>query len=176
MARLPILTTQRLTIQPFTEEFLSDLYISWLNDPDVTRYSQQRWRQHNRETCRSFMNSFEGSAGHFSAITLTHEKNRHIGNISTSIDIPNQIADIAIMIGDKNMWGQGYGLEAWKAVQNYLLQSGLRMVTGGCMATNEAMKTIMKNSGMTHDYTRKNYFLYEGQPVDSVHFVIGQKI
>lgn len=174
MARLPILTTQRITIQPFTEKFISDRYIGWLNDPQVTRYSQQRWKKHDCESCRHFMSSFENSPGHFSALTLTQADNLHIGNISTSIDTYNQVADIAIMIGDRSLWGQGYGLEAWKAVQDYLLENQMRIVTGGCMATNEAMRSIMQKAGMIPYYTKKDFFLDNGQTVDSIHFMIGQ--
>lgn len=174
MAKLPVLTTQRMIIQPFTEDFLSAAYIQWLNDPVVTRYSQQRYRRHNRESCLAFMNSFEIGAGHFCAITLKDDEQRHIGNISTTIDVHNKVADIAILIGDASLWGQGYGLEAWQAVQDHLLQSGTRLVTGGCMDSNTAMKALMKKSGMEPYYTRKGYFLHDGQTIDSVHFAIGK--
>ncbi|QQG36331.1 MAG: GNAT family N-acetyltransferase [Micavibrio aeruginosavorus] len=165
-----------MTIEPFSEDFLSEVYIGWLNDPVITRYSQQRHRRHDRESCRTFMNSFDRNEGHFSALTLTQDNRRHIGNISTTVDPYNQVADIAILIGDQNLWGKGYGLEAWKAVQDHLLQSGMRLVTGGCMATNKGMKTVMEKAGMRLYYIRRNYFLCEGQSVDSIHYVIGEPV
>ena len=62
------LTGKLVRLQKFTAENLTNEYISWLNDPLVVRYSNQRFRQHNQEICRAYFNSFENSDHIFIAI------------------------------------------------------------------------------------------------------------
>lgn len=167
MADLPILTTARTIITPFTAEHLTDAYVAWLNDPEVVKYSRQRFQTHTKDSCRAFFRSFENSASHFSAIL---SKGRHIGNISTSVNREDNIADISLLIGAKEIWGQGYGAEVWGAVMSALFDKGLRRVTGGCMADNAGMIHVFQKTGMVPYYVRSGYFLRDGHLVDSVHY------
>ena len=169
MAQLPILQTARTTMTPFTKDHITSAYIAWLNDPETVRYSQQRLRKHEEASCHAFLQNFENSPHHFSAvITKDHG---HIGNISTTVDTNNKIADIAILIGVREIWGQGYGLEIWKAVMDALFAERIRLVTGGCMAENTGMIKVMEKAGMKPYYTRENFFLLNDEPIDSVHYV-----
>jgi ribosomal-protein-alanine N-acetyltransferase len=167
MADLPVLTTARTMITPFTAEHITDAYVGWLNDPEVVRFSRQRFQTHTKDSCRAFYESFRSSLSHFSAIIAG---GRHIGNVSTQVNREDNIADISLLIGDKTLWGQGYGAEVWGAVMAALLDAGLRRVTGGCMADNAGMIHVFQKTGMTPYYVRPGYFLRDGQPVDSVHY------
>jgi hypothetical protein len=64
MARSEIIKTERLLLEPFSEKYLSERYVSWLNDHEIVRYSEQRHRTHTIESCREFMNSFENTPHH----------------------------------------------------------------------------------------------------------------
>ena len=156
---------------PFTEDFLTPVYVGWLNDAEVVQYSRQRFSKHTEESCRNYLDYMKKSGDFFRAI-LDRKSGKHIGNISASIDRQNSVADIAIMIGERAIWGKGYGLDAWMAAMEYLHhEAGIRMVTGGCMATNKGMMRVMEKAGMKPYYTRAGYFLDHGQAVDSVHYV-----
>ena len=173
MAQLPILHTARATITPFTMDYITPAYISWLNDPQVVRYSRQRLHTHDRASCIAFFQEFENSPNHFSAIIT--EEHGHIGNISTLVDSNNQVADLSILIGMRIIWGQGYASEIWKAVMDALFLDKMRLVTGGCIAKNSGMIKVMKKAGMTPYYTRRNFFLLDGKPVDSIHYAAENK-
>jgi ribosomal-protein-alanine N-acetyltransferase len=162
-----ILNTTHLTLRPFeTARHLTARYVSWLNDPDVVRYSEQRHRRHTLDSCRAFSESFADGPSRLWAIERTSD-NLHIGNIHADIDAANGLADVAIMIGAREVWGLGYGLEAWKAVLDWLLSAGgIRKVTAGCMRSNAAMAAIMEKSGMTPDGTRRVHYLLDGKPED----------
>ncbi len=169
MADAPILETRRLTLLPFSDQHLTERYVGWLNDPDVVRYSEQRHRIHDIESCRRFAATFADGLSHLWAIVEKEQGLGHIGNINTDVDAPNKSADIAILIGDKQAWGQGLGAEAWIAVVDYLLDpGGMRRVTAGCMAENKAMLAIMKKSGMTEEGRRPGQFILDGREVDAV--------
>lgn len=154
-----------LQLFPFTDRHLTARYVSWLNDPEVVRFSQQKHRQHTLDSCRSYVDSMRGSP--FWAIEVDGQ---HVGNISVAVDYHNEAADISILIGERAIWGQGYGLQAWQAAVASMRQMGSRLITGGCMATNKGMLRVMEKAEMKPYFVRKNYFCDNDQYVDSIHY------
>jgi ribosomal-protein-alanine N-acetyltransferase len=171
----PSIETQRLRVVPFSEQYLTSRYVGWLNDPEVVRYSDQRFRRHTIESCRRYWRETEGSPSHFWAIVAKDEKLGHIGNISAYVDREHLVADLAIMVGQREVWAQGYGSEAWVAACDYLLRDGgLRKVTAGTLAANSAMLGVMRRAGMVPDGRRVRQRLFEGNEVDLVHTALFQ--
>lgn len=169
MAQAPTLETPRLLLVPFTELHLSPRYIAWLNDIEVVRYSELRHRSHTLESCREYLHTIIHSPNYFWAITTREAVPGHIGNISVYVDEPNQVADIGLLIGEKSVWGQGYGSEAWCAVCDFLLhRAGLRKITAGTMASNVGMRAVMRHAGMVEEGRRQQQFLLDGRPEDLV--------
>lgn len=169
MAKSPDIKTKRLLITPFSERHLTLRYVGWLNDPEVVRFSEQRHRKHTLESCRAYWQSFEGTPHYFWAIELQKTR-EHIGNINAYVDPSNQLADVGIIIGEKEAWVRGYGFEAFHAVFHFLLhEAGLRKVTAGTLAVNTPMLRIMARMNMREDGRRIKHYLCEGQEVDLVH-------
>ncbi len=170
MAKSSIIETPRLRIIPFSEEFLTPRYVSWLNDPEAVRYSDQRFRTHTLESCRNYVESFAGTPNYFWAVTARDTGLGHIGNMNAYVDPIHLVADIGILIGERAAWHQGYGLEAWLAVCNYLFQvAGMRKVTAGTLAVNTPMLSLMRRAGMIEDGKRLRQCLFEGREVDIIH-------
>ena len=164
--------TERLVLEPFSETYLTDDYVLWLNDPDIVKYSENRHRHHTLESCRAYFESFIDSPNCFWAITIA-DSGRHIGNINAYVNLPNSIADLGIMIGDKSSQGKGYASEAWCAVIDFMFRKrGIRKITAGTMSENTAMLKIMRNSGMSDDGIRKNHYLLDGREVDIVYMAV----
>jgi [ribosomal protein S5]-alanine N-acetyltransferase len=168
MAEGKVIETPRLRIVPFSEAYLSSHYVSWLNDPEVVRYSEQRHKRHTLESCRQYWQSFKDSPHSFWAITTVDKEFGHIGTITAYIDAYNLTASVGIMIGERRVWGQGYGLEAWVAVCHHLIYEGIRKVTAGTLALNEGMLKIMEKSGMVPDGRWHRHCLVEGEEVDII--------
>lgn len=124
----------------------------WLNDPEVVRYSEQRHRQHDWESQLQYILETPD------VFREIHAGDRFIGTISAHIDRPNSVADVGILIGDKSVWGKGYGTEAWIAFCNALFESGIRKIEAGTMAANIGMTRIFLKSGMTFEGFRDNHF------------------
>ncbi len=164
-----IIEAERLKLVPFDPaRHLNARYVGWLNDPDVVRYSEQRHKVHTLESCAAFVGSFNDSPSHLWAIVQKSD-GIHIGNIHADIDLHNRIADVAILIGAREIWGQGYGLEAWNSVLDWLQSQGrIRKIVAGCMRSNAAMYSIMIKSGMTDDGQRQKHYLLDGKPEDIV--------
>lgn len=167
MAGAPTLRTPRLVLEPFSYRHLSERYIGWLNDPRTVRFSEQRFHTHTLDSCREYVQSFEGSPNLLWAITLATGC-EHIGNISAHCQSRHGTADVGVLLGQV-AHNQGYATEAWLAVLDHLLRTAsLRKVTAGTLSSNAGMLAVIRKSGMTIESRRARQYLWEGQEVDEV--------
>jgi [ribosomal protein S5]-alanine N-acetyltransferase len=170
MNKSPTIRTRRLELVPFSARHLTSRYVSWLNDPEVVHFSEQRHRRHTLETSRVHLEALEETPDLLLAIETLDTPFGHVGNIGVSIDRPNGVADIAIIIGEKAVWGQGLGTEAVGAVCRHLFEEvGMRKIGAGTMAVNHGMRSIMRKVGMTEECRRLRHFVLEGKEVDAVY-------
>lgn len=160
----------RVYILPFAIKNLTERYIGWLNDPEITRYSELRHRTHTLDTCRQYLDATK-DGGHLFGAIYRKDDDLHIGNISAYFDRSNGVVDIAILIGERQVWGNGLGCEAWIAMMNLLVRQNLaRKITGGTMAINKPMLRVFEQSGMHEEARRKRHFVSAGFEVDAVYF------
>lgn len=170
MASSPVLETQRLRLEPFSEARITPRYVEWLNDPEVVRFSERRHQRHTAAAALTYFNSFTGTPNYFWAIVAIDPALGHIGNITAHVDPMNELADIGVLIGERASWHKGYATEAWRVVMGFLFAKvGIRKVTGGAVATNIGMLSIMKSAGMHEDGRRIRHYVIDGARVDVVH-------
>jgi len=173
MATSDIIKTDRLLIEPFSEKYLTEKYVSWLSNPIVVKYSEQRHKKHTIKTCKAYMMSLKKSPHYFWAISTVNNELGHIGNITAYIDEVNKTADLGILIGETKAWGKGYAAEAWMAVCGYLFKKiNIRKITAGTMSSNERMLNLMKRVGMSDDGRRIKQCIWKGKEVDVIHSAI----
>lgn len=173
MAKSGVIHTERLVLEPFTEKYLTEKYVGWLNDSEVVRFSEQRLVRHTIESCRIYMHSYDTGPNYFWAIVAHDPAEGHIGNINAILDLKNGVADIGIIIGDRSTWGRGYGREGFAAVIGFLLNEvGIRKVTAGTVAPNIAMINIMQKCGMSLDGVRKRQVVIDSNEVDIIHMAM----
>ena len=155
---------------PFNESNITSSYISWLNDPLVVRFSNQRFKHHSKESCLEYLGSFQGTDNLFISISsLSGEQ--FIGTMTVYTVKQHSTADIGILIGNKNIWGKGYGLDALKTLINWLISNcNIRKITAGTLSENIGMKTIFERSGMYKEGSRISQELVEGMPMDLIYF------
>ena len=165
----PCFSDGTIRIAPFCERHLTAKYVSWLNDPIVVRFSEQRHYKHTLQTCLDYFVSQQKSANYFLAIEHEDRAFGHVGNIGVTVDLNNNIADLAIIIGDKRVWGTGVGSRAWNAAIRTLIDTiGFRIVTAGTMEVNKPMVKLMKSSGMHIYGIIPRRFLWDGLEVGLV--------
>lgn len=170
MAESLAIETERLLVVPFRETHLTERYVGWLNDPEVVRYSDQRFRSHTLDSCREYWQSFQGTPNYFWAVVAKDVKLGHIGTMTGFVDPPHRVVDVGILIGERAVWGRGYGSEAWTAVCHFLLYGvGMRKVSAGTLSVNDRMISIMRRAGMVEDGRRVRHCLFDGQEVDLVY-------
>lgn len=136
--------------------------VGWLNDKDVMRYSEQRHGSHSIESQKFYINLM---SEHHKYMEI-HYGNSLIGTISAHIDHPNSVADVGILIGERKVWGKGYGTEAWKAFCDWLLSTGIRKIEAGTMACNIGMIHVFRKTQMHEEGRRSWHFLVGNELVD----------
>ncbi len=160
------LITTRLKLEPFSPQMISDAYISWLNDPEVVRFSEQRHHKHDYQSCLAYVLSFDHERDHMWAIRWS---GRHVGNVTAHRNPEGASADIGILIGERDAWGKGIGSEVWLAVCDWLLSDpSIVEVTAGAVANNRAMIRIFEKAAMNIEVIRNSELRLHGRPVEVV--------
>jgi len=164
------LVTPRLRLRPFQSADISATYLSWLNDLEVTRFSNQRFIEHTADSCADYLSHFERGDNDFLLIEKSQDQ-IPIGTATVYRKGRHGTAEIGLLLGERRCWGQGYGCEAWQVVLETLLsEEGTRKVTGGTARPNRAMVRIMEKSGMELEAVRVDQELIEGNPVDLLYY------
>ena len=161
-----MIVTSRLTLVPPSDGSIPKV-VRWLNDPDVVRYSEQRHRKHTAVFQKAYI---EMMTKHRHKYMEIHKNGSVIGTISAQVDANNDVADVGIMIGEKTLWGKGYGAEAWKAFCDYLLGNGIRKIEAGCMSINFGMMHICRKTGMYYEGRKHAHFLMGDDTVDVLYY------
>ncbi|MDQ8031001.1 MAG: GNAT family N-acetyltransferase [Bordetella sp.] len=164
-----ILQGQKVRLRPFSPDDVSADYLGWLNDAEVVRFSNQRFRRHDQASCLAYLRSFDGSPNHF--LSVRDLDDAPLGTMTAYVSPQHGTADMGIMIGARRAWGQGYGLDAWRTLGEWLLaQPGMRKLTGGTLACNVGMVRIMERAGMQREAVRVAQELVDGTPQDIVYY------
>ena len=168
--RFPEVSNGDVRLTDFTVDHLTEGYISWLNDPEVVRYSEQRHKTHTFDSCETHLHEKVFSDDHFLAIEVGgHGPDHHVGNMGISVDLKNSVADLSIMVGAKGYWGTGVGSRAWcLAIHTLFERLDFRLITAGTMSVNKPMQKLFKRSNMQIDAVLPERFLWEGELVDLV--------
>ena len=167
---MPHLKGDYIYLRNFELEDITDEYLSWLSDPVLMRYSNQRFREHNRETAKEYMDVARSGENLFCAV-VGIETGEVVGSIAARVDTTHSTADIGIMLGKREARGKGVGLAAWTLVESHLFDSlRLRKITAGTLRLNQPMINLALASGMHLEGVRRNQELVEGSAVDMLLF------
>ncbi|GCE47690.1 RimJ/RimL family protein N-acetyltransferase [Thermosporothrix hazakensis] len=114
----PFIIGDRLYLRPLEPAQDNHLYSTWLNDEEIRRYfsvyptSDYRGKERIENLYKSF--------GHIIFGVVRKSDNRLIGLVGLKdINTLNQTAEFYVIIGDRSVWGQGYGTEATKLMIRY---------------------------------------------------------
>jgi ribosomal-protein-alanine N-acetyltransferase len=165
--RQPILETARLRLEPLTAadvEFVFPL----MDDPEVMAY----WDSPEIDdpdlvaqiVQRQVDNMAGGRAVHWAMRSL--DETLFIGVCDLSeIDGRHKRAEVGFILG-RDAWGQGYALEAMRAVIAYAASSGLRKLTARTHLGNRRSETLLEKLGFSEEGLLRGYLLRDGDRRD----------
>ena len=139
-----ILCLKELELNDVTQQ-----YVDWLNDVEINRYLESRHTHQDIQKVRLFVEVCRDSKLDFLFGIFLKNSMKHIGNIRLhSIDKNHSHAEIGLLIGDKNSWGQGFASMSISMVTQFAFnQLGLNKLSAGCYENNIGSKKAFEKSG-----------------------------
>jgi len=169
--RQPFLIGKRIYLRGVTEADVDDRYVSWMSDPDVTRYLGWRTFPLARADILEYVRSQHGPDALLLAIVL-RTGDRHVGNIHVGpIDWVHRRAELSMMLGDRRAWGRGYMREAFELVIAHAFSTlNLHKLKAGTDADNEAAVRLFQATGWREEGRLRRETFREGCYRDIVLF------
>ena len=146
---------ERYALKPFVVDDISEKYIEWLNDAEVTSFLEIRNRAQTYESVKKYIDSFyDGSNKYLWGIYTRSGK--HIGTVNIGVN-KHKIAELGLMIGDKNYWGSSASSESISLVLDFAFNAlEVRQAGGGCYSTNIGIVFTFKKLGFSREKILKN--------------------
>jgi RimJ/RimL family protein N-acetyltransferase len=145
------------------EKDLTSSYLQWLNDEEVCRSNSHAVFPNTEQKMRAYFDSLQSQQQHVVLAIVHAESGKHIGNISLqNINWISRNGEFAILLGDKEYWGSGYGEEAAQLIVDYgFSRLNLHRIYCGTFEDNEGMKKLaarlkMKQEGLRREAVYKN--------------------
>jgi RimJ/RimL family protein N-acetyltransferase len=171
---MELLTGKYSFLKTFDDTHLHNpSYLQWVRDYEViktlnkTDYLRPISFEELKKYCYTLMQSPHDM---FFAIH-TIENSLFIGTLRISqMNWRNRVADIGIMIGNKDYWSKGIASDAIQIICYYLFnQCGFRKLTAGFMSINPAMGKIFENLGFKKEGILREQNYFEGKYVDHIY-------
>ncbi len=146
----PFLIGEKIYLRSIEETDLTSRYREWFNDAEVCEgNSHHRFPNYNQNMQEYFESTIRSRANLVLAI-CDKETDLHVGNVSLlDIDAVNQVAEFAILIGDKEYWGKQIGSEAMKLIVSHgFRELHLHRIYFGTFDSNIGMQQL----GLTHGF------------------------
>jgi len=165
--RLPILETERLRLEPLTVADAEHMY-PIMGDPEVMAY----WDVAEIDdpdlvaeiVAGQVQGMADGSALFWAMRTLADSQ--FVGTCDLSdIDRWHRRAEVGFMLG-REAWGQGYALEAMRAVVAFAGANGLRKLGARTHLGNRRSETLLQKLGFTEEGLLRGHVLKEGERRD----------
>ena len=175
MKEIPIksINSERLTLKPLGLDFLSKMYLSWMQDYQVVQYMDTGGADYTLQMLEDYLKNIENKKI-FSWAILLKNTNQHIGNIKIDpINYKHLYGEYGIMIGEKMVWGQGIASESSKLALKYCFNElGLKKIYLGVIAENKRAVESYKNIGFCEEYFKKKFHYLKGKYHDFIRMSI----
>jgi RimJ/RimL family protein N-acetyltransferase len=151
---------ETLRLRPISVDDISDNYISWFYNEEVIKYTSHAIRPKTDFEIYDYVSKCcsDDTKALFGIYYYTNAK--HVGNvILQDIDNYNRKAELAIMIGDPSVWGQGIGTTVCKFMLSHAFDRlNMHSVWLGTASPNYAMQKVAVNIGMKLDGVRRHAY------------------
>ena len=138
---------------------ISNDYLKWMNDFEITKYTEQKYKKHTIKDIKKFVNEKNKSNNEF--LYGIFLKKKHIGNIKLGpINFIHKFAEISYFIGEKELWCKGYATNAIKLIIKIAKRKDLKKLRAVFYRQDIGSENVLIN----------NYFKKEGVFKSEVQF------
>jgi len=157
----------QVRLRPHTEADLPN-YVIWLNDPEVTEFTQIEAGQVTLEGEREWFERVSDPASQIRSWAIEVD-GRLIGNCALHLHESGEMAGFGVIIGDKRQWRKGYGAAALREVLRIgFAEMKLQRVHLTALSGNVRGIRCYEKCGFRHEGVRRRHHLKRGRWVDLV--------
>jgi RimJ/RimL family protein N-acetyltransferase len=140
-----------LILKDFTPRMVSKEYVNWMNNYEITKYTEQKYTKHTMASIKKFVAEKKKSKNEF-LYGIFYKKNNnyiHYGTIKIGpINLIHKYAYISYVIGNKKNMNLGI---ATKSIKQILIiakkKFKLKKILAGCYSNNiPSYKVLVKNN------------------------------
>ncbi len=152
-------------------------FLKWFNDPDITRYLELDFPMSEMYLEKYIEELVSGQTGTdviFMIEANEGDSSRCIGSTMLDhVDRKNQNAEFAIVIGEKEYWGKGYGMESAKLLLQYGFEElNLHRITSSTFSFNKRALRLHTRLNFKEEGRQRESIFREGKFHDEVNFGI----
>ena len=164
----------KIYLSPFTKQDISEEYVSWLNDREVSRYNSHAIFPNSLDKALKYIEAIENSQSEVVFAIRWKKNNEHIGNASIQkINWVYKSGELAILIGNKKYWNKGVGSEVYNLIIEYGFDTlNLNRIYSGQTVSNNGMVKVCEKSGMKKEGIFREALYKHGEYVDTVIYSI----
>ncbi|TAJ21545.1 MAG: N-acetyltransferase [Dehalococcoidia bacterium] len=159
---------ERVSLRAIEPEDI-DRYLTWLNDPEVTRWLAQRYPI-GREGERQILERLSRANGYDNAAFAVDDRlsGEHLGTISLfDVRPESRVAELGIFIGAKARWGEGIGYDALVTLLRFgFWEMNLRRVELSVLDGNVRAKALYERVGFVEVGRRPGHWYKRGASID----------
>ena len=116
-----VIKTNRFTLRELNAEDVTEKYLNWLNDKDITKWIVAASKKNNLNSLKEYVSQRIGRNDILFLAIFDNKTNSHIGNIKYEpIDYEAGIATMGILIGEREYRGKGVFAEVFLASASWL--------------------------------------------------------
>jgi len=168
-AALELRTSQQgMILRELQPQDVTEKYVTWMNDPEVVYFTEQKHTEHNVDSVTYFVNQQWQAEdcflfGMFMADT-------HIGNIKLGpINWHHKNATLSYIIGDKDYWGKGLASCAIKTVVDFgFVELKLGKIWAASFDENIASIKALEKNGFVIEGRLHQHLIINGTRADQV--------
>jgi RimJ/RimL family protein N-acetyltransferase len=151
--------TNRLILKNMETEEITQEYVNWLNDKDFNRFLSNSDFDHTKESCCSYVKSFQNKNDRALLGMFLKDSGLHLGNITLYIyDWRRCVASIGISLGRRGYSGKGFSTEGLIALRNHSFEElGLHRLEAEVACENiRSLKLFLKSEFMIEGTLRRS--------------------
>lgn len=169
----PLIKTTNYTLRPFKDGD-AELWQVWDVDPEVQAHMPEPVNepQDISEQLEYIKECEDEEDGYYWSIDT--KDGTTIGTVAlTDINDYHKLAELGVVIGDKNFWGKGAASEVVAAVVQYAFTNlGIVRISAEAEAGNIGVQKVLERAGFEQDGVFKSARVKNGERIDVHHYGI----
>ncbi|MFQ5955288.1 MAG: GNAT family N-acetyltransferase [Kiloniellales bacterium] len=163
---------EKSVLRPLGPDDLGERYLGWLNDPEVSRFSNRRGQTFTFDDMRAYVEAANASPDRLLLGIFLKPDGEHVGNIGLYLfDRANGLAEVSNLLGERSSWGKGIIVDAGKHLIHFGFQRlGVRKFVMGNPAPQRASTFKSTSLGAQLEGRRRRHRRLGNDYVDVLEF------